>query len=386
MVLIKDILDVDLLEKHLNNGYVSERAHPENPDLVILNYTNKTNYDKMWDNVTLQTRGLIYNKATGEILAKAWNKFFNHDQAEGVDYKNFGEVEVTDKLDGSLILGYRDNTGALKLATKGSFNSEMIPVAEDVLSGYHEDFPAGITPLFEVIYPENRIVVDYKGIRDLFLLGGVVLETGEVLSPYDERLSSYNGPRTTVFEATSIDEALRIPPRDNAEGIIVREKSTGNMVKIKQQDYVDLHRVVTGITSLSIWKAVHNGSLESDILDIVPDELYDEVDEVVNKLYSQVDAFKAEMARNHNELCAELGINPDVSVELSREDKKNLALSAFKKYNKQEASDILMFRNSKEDAIFATLWRRIRPVGEEAELIGFGLSNKKGYKKNNNEE
>lgn len=59
----------------------------------------------------------------------------------------------------------------MRTSTKGSFNSEMVAVADSLLVDHGGiDIDPEWTPLFEVIYPGNRVVVDYHGRRDLFAL------------------------------------------------------------------------------------------------------------------------------------------------------------------------------------------------------------------------
>ena len=47
------------------------------------------------------------------------------------------------------------------------------------------------------------------------------------------------------------------------------------MIKIKQEDYVILHRIVTGLNERAVWEHLmtHNGDY-SELLESVPDEFY----------------------------------------------------------------------------------------------------------------
>ncbi|QOR67967.1 hypothetical protein IM538_07490 [Cytobacillus suaedae] len=58
--------------------YISRREHPTNKDIIILNYTENATYEKRWNELTLNCRGLIVNERTGEILARPFPKFFNY--------------------------------------------------------------------------------------------------------------------------------------------------------------------------------------------------------------------------------------------------------------------------------------------------------------------
>ncbi len=67
---------LETLEKYYQNGLVSKQTHPRH-DLIIWNYTPKVQYDRLWDDITLQCRGLVTN-SKGVIVARPFKKFFNY--------------------------------------------------------------------------------------------------------------------------------------------------------------------------------------------------------------------------------------------------------------------------------------------------------------------
>jgi RNA ligase len=71
-------------------------------------------------------------------------------------------------MDGSLGILYKVD-GKPYLATRGSFVSDQAVAGTAMLHERYGDyeFEDGFTYLFEIIYPENRIVIDYKGMSDL---------------------------------------------------------------------------------------------------------------------------------------------------------------------------------------------------------------------------
>jgi RNA ligase len=132
-------------------------------------------------------------------------------------------------------------------------------------------FDRGYTYLFEIIYPQNRIVVDYKGNEGLVLLGIVNTETGEEIpnsQPFlpVPKLYPHNTPR---------DELRALVPNDgSAEGLVVRFEG-GQRVKVKTEEYVRLHRLLTGVSSTSIWDLLRNRTPLDEIIENVPDEFYE---------------------------------------------------------------------------------------------------------------
>lgn len=61
-------MNLNDIEREISNGYITKRIHPQNPDIIILNYTEKAIYDKHWNEVAMSYRGLIINKKQ----AKFW--------------------------------------------------------------------------------------------------------------------------------------------------------------------------------------------------------------------------------------------------------------------------------------------------------------------------
>lgn len=72
----------------------------------------------------------------------------------------------------------------MAIATRGSFTSEQAGHATAVLHTCYPRFepPEGLTVLFEIVYPGNRIIVDYCDTDDLVLLGAVDTATGDYVA------------------------------------------------------------------------------------------------------------------------------------------------------------------------------------------------------------
>lgn len=250
---ISELIDPFLLQEMIETKYIKCTQHPSE-DLYIYGYTNGASYDRVWNEATLQCRGLIAD-GFGEIVARPWPKFFNFGEAEdGGDLIISDErVEVTDKMDGSLGLLYWTSEG-WKISTRGSFSSDQAIRASNIWEEKYSDFKPieGKTYLFEIILPENRIVVDYGVKEDLVLLGFVDINTGQTYGPWDDY--GWKGERAEVFAAPTFVEALAIPPRENAEGVVVRFLESGRQIKIKQADYLRLHAIMTNTNARDLWE------------------------------------------------------------------------------------------------------------------------------------
>jgi RNA ligase len=260
---LNEVVPAAELAAAVADGLVRVQRHPSLP-LRIFNYTELAVFSRTWTVATTHCRGLIVD-ADDRVVARPWKKFFNHGEHSADELDLHSPVEVTDKADGSLGILYATAAGPA-IATRGSFASEQAQHATQVyLDRYAGKWQPrhGWTYLFEIIFPSNRIVLDYGSLDDLVLLGAVQISAGTTVGPLDEVCAEWPGPRTEVHAYQTLAEALAAPPRENAEGLVVRYLTggtlAGTMTKLKQSDYIQLHRIVTGLTSRRLWErsAVH---------------------------------------------------------------------------------------------------------------------------------
>ncbi|MGW7369598.1 RNA ligase [Streptomyces sp. NPDC054841] len=252
----------------LDAGHVTRKPHPELP-LSIYTYTRTCQYERVWNRVTTRCRGLVADDATGEIVALPLPKFFNVGEHEaGQPYAPAlpdESFEVYDKVDGSLavIFHYADRW---HVASKGSFISTQATWAQRLLDG--KDTSAlvpGVTYLAEILYPQNRIVVDYGDRRDLVLLAAFAKDGTEI--PLSEAAACWKGigsvvtvwPAMPLAELLALAESNRLPggreaTGTDAEGFVLRFAS-GVRAKAKLSEYVRLHKVLTGVTERDIWRS-----------------------------------------------------------------------------------------------------------------------------------
>jgi putative RNA ligase len=257
-------VDRERLDALVAEGWLRSQRHPV-ADLWIYNYTERTQYENHWTPETLMCRGLILD-AEGGIVARPFPKFFNWGTEQAGDLPLHEPYTVTEKIDGSLGILYVLD-GRTHLATRGSFTSEQAIEGTKMLHRQLLQWTPGTTPMFEIVYPENRIVVDYGGRRELVLLDCIDNATGRSV-PVDE----WTGPRAPVIRGHHLDD-LVTHDRPNAEGYVVTFKS-GARVKIKHAEYVRLHKVVTGVNARAIWEVLAAGGELGDMIDGLPDELY----------------------------------------------------------------------------------------------------------------
>lgn len=374
MVKIKDIMNPDLLHRAVEEGYVRYQTHPTLP-LAIWNYTERAQFDKRWNEATLACRGLITTKVEvsqfdvhvgdAEIIARPWKKFFNYGEGR-LKIDDSMPVEVTDKMDGSLGILYWDGTQHA-IATRGSFASEQAIHATKVFQEKYAEFMHEVpwhtyTFLFEIIYPENRIVLNYGDMDDLVLLGAVHKERGYYVGPNEAAgILGWTGPVTTVFPYRNIAEAFAAAPRSNAEGFVVR--SGTEIVKIKQVDYVELHRIVTNLSPLTLWRRLSAGDTLQKLLEDIPDEWH----EWLRVEYAKLDeAYRAVEARVWAEWSNTLGMFH--SEVMSRTVQKDYGLPAerknWAKHIVKSKDKGYLFAILDKKPIDQMIWNEIRPKGD----------------------
>lgn len=304
MSMLWDIVERSDFDAAVEAGLIAVRE--DGTGLRILNYTDRAIYTPgAWDNPAVRVcRGVIVDESW-RMVARPWAKFFNHGQAEAGELDMVASVQVTDKLDGSLGILYPDSTGRLHVATRGSFESDQAKHATAWLD--ERDWPLfdadRYTLLVEIIYPGNRIVCNYGDRDELVLLGAVDVETGDYYGPTDAAaITRWPGARAETFEYANLHDALAAEPRPGAEGLCVRYVDRSHIVKVKQEDYVRLHRIVTGLSERSVWEHMTNGDPFGDLLAPLPDELHGWATDVWDRLCGDLDATVTDAINAHADL------------------------------------------------------------------------------------
>lgn len=128
----------------------------------------------------------------------------------------------------------------------------------------------------------NRIVVDYNGLDDLILLAIIETKSGKELP-----LTDIGFPIVKKYDGIKDFNYLKSLNIKNEEGFVIRYKS-GHRIKIKFDDYLSIHRIISHFTPKHIWEALRDNTL-IDVINILPDELYQQFDEIVNHFKSEYD-------------------------------------------------------------------------------------------------
>ncbi len=321
-------MEITVLNDYYEKGLITKQSHPTLP-LTIWNYTEKVQYENLWDEVTLKCRGLITDNSTEKVIVEPFKKFFNYeelvaDRIPDARIPSKGDyVYVQEKMDGSLgILFYYE--GEWIMATRGSFTSDQaIKGLEIVKNNYFLDaFLREYAYLVEIIYPENRIVVDYREEKVTFL--SVVLnrnfEGWNISGDSELHWTTAN----SIFKCIGIKkkdivkteqhfnfsdelyQLLKSKNEKNKEGYVLRYQPGNFRMKIKFEDYVRLHKIMTNLSTTAVWEVLLNGQNMDSILKDVPDEFYQKIREYEHKLNCEFLALKSEY-EDHFESIRRLG-------------------------------------------------------------------------------
>ena len=313
-----DYVDKTELEQAIEGGLVNIRESGDG--MEIYNYSKSAQITSgAWDiEAVRKCRGIIVHSETKDILARAWEKFFNYGQLDPSTLDHFASVEVTDKMDGSLGIIHVDAAGHLRVATRGSFHSEQALWATEWISSPENQHKfdrealihnilRGVTYLVEIIYPGSTVVVQYGDTEELVLLGSVLIDSGVYRGPDQTAEGVWFGEITDTFQYTTLTEALAAPPRPNREGLCVRFLGEPTIVKVKQEDYIRLHRIVTGLSRKSVWERWASDLSLEDFMAPLPDELHSWVREVDQEISDAVETIEASLHEQVASIQASLG-------------------------------------------------------------------------------
>lgn len=262
-------MDINILFDYRRRGLLKSQAHPSK-NLVIWNYDQKVQIRGEWDDITLKCRGLVTD-CDGKIIARSFNKFFNIEERR---HRATEQFEVHAKVDGSIILIFYHER-VWEIASRGSFISDQAKQARSMFEANidKERLDKSLTYVVEVVYPENRIVVDYGTRRSLVFLSAF-RPSGEEVFVDREILQKAGFEVVQRFNFEDYNN-LKALNWDNSEGFVVRF-SNGDRVKIKFEQYLALHRVVTNLnpTTLFEWFKDDSATLEERLKQI-PDEFFE---------------------------------------------------------------------------------------------------------------
>jgi len=196
-----------------------------------------------------------------------------------------GPFTAYEKLDGSMGVQYPTPEGPM-IATRGNFIGRQAIRASRLLEPYR-DFPfePGVTPIWEIIYPQNRLVVDYGDRNEIVLIGLVETATGKEHPLPDQAEVPFPVVKSVEGAETADDlRALEVP---NAEGYVVYMQDSGLRYKVKFPAFGYLAAIRKGSMPYRVWKRLMLGESAEEYLASVPTGARDDVAAIVDDLQSK---------------------------------------------------------------------------------------------------
>jgi len=233
------------------------------PNVVSYSFTRKVFYDKSFDDVTVKARGLFANKNTMEIVARAYDKFFNIGEREDTTIEALKErlvfpLNLWNKENGFLgNIGYDSETDRLFISSKSTPDGEFAEMFREIFAA---SFPSEVeqealkrrlrdweaSMAFEVIDPiRDPHIVEYENQKIVLL--DVIHRSIEFqkmnyadLKEVGKKLNLETKTRKLTFNDWRSFEgwynAVMRDPRKSIEGYVI-EDANNFQVKIKTPWY-----------------------------------------------------------------------------------------------------------------------------------------------------
>lgn len=173
--LVEETNVYNLVEDLRKNKYVFERDLGN--DIYSFNFSKEAFYNKVWDNMTTQARGLFIDTKRNKIIARSYNKFFKINERKET---NLDELENNLVFPVKFYLKYNGflgilsiNDGELFFATKSTNTGDYVEYFKTIFYQKYSDkqikafkdkmLQNNITIVFEVIDPINDPhIIEYR--------------------------------------------------------------------------------------------------------------------------------------------------------------------------------------------------------------------------------
>ncbi len=159
--------------------------------------------------------------------------------------------------------------------------------------------------------------------------------------------------------------ALRLPPRPNAEGVVVHLVDSGVQVKIKQDDYLRLHRIAFSLSPKGVWEhLVAHGGDESELVAGIPDEFHGWIRDQASRLRQAFYGVYDVTLAAHRDLVAALPVGYSM---------KEFAFAVNALPSDALPNRQLLFSVERGNSIMGPIWKMIKPVSGEIPMLGGSL-------------
>ena len=293
--------------------YADQEITINNTTYVIRSFTYRlATYEDFKLPFAKESRGTTFYTEKGKEDSEDWNlfcrsykKFFN--LGEGIPLHEYiskhEPIECYEKMDGSLIL-FGQIDGKIIAKSKTSINSDQAKMAQKMIDNdaglywiVKNDIANGFTPVFELVGPNNIIVLRYDEDR-LVHLGVVDNDTGR------EHPITGDGIKAPRLYHYSWDELLEIKEtsKPDIEGFVVLT-TNNEFVKVKVNSYVNLHKLKDTVNNIKALAEIILNEGVDDLIGSFQDDqkTVDYILEVQNKISHKYNHLVQEIEDFYNE-------------------------------------------------------------------------------------
>ena len=209
--------------------------------------------DELWKKpFAKEACGITFNER-GDCVCRPFEKIFSVNETEDTRIINldFNGAILTKKYDGNMITPVLVGDKVV-FKSKESFLSDVAKAANRAASNKLKEFCTtlmfqGITPIFEFVHPNHRIVIDYGARPQFVLIGARRMDDGTHVD-FDRLALKYDAPCVVVGRFNfNIDAVLHAIEHSTSEAGFVVELANGARVKFKTNWYLNAHRELTGL-------------------------------------------------------------------------------------------------------------------------------------------
>jgi RNA ligase len=379
---LSNYINIAELNKAIGNGYVERKDSPCG-NFALFDYTRSAQFEGMWSDPVVKCRGLVVDINDDTIVGMCIPKFHNLTEGAPHHLKMYRDCvyhnlrfDATEKMDGSFGNMWWDKYKNMwRVSTRGSFNSDQANWANEWIKNI--DFDGVFTDtnyIVEIIYPENRVVVDYGDRKELVLLTGYVhtQEGSNIIEMTSAQINNMakclglSRPEFEYFE--SIDDIVKKCESlgGNHEGYVLRFENDFR-VKVKGKEYCRLHKILSGLSTKAVWENIIPETLvlNQDWLAAVPEEFRDEIVEYADGLIDRI-------ANEYMRIDGQYMLSQQAVIDVyggSYSKKEYIEILRHKQFS-NDFHDILLAYGGKCEELKEKIWKSVQPDFRKMTIVG----------------
>ena len=328
--------------RHYFNDVISHLFINEYNGMILLKYKDLDIDWDAYDGLYRECRSIVIDIYKNRLILVPFRKFFNVNECEETQFnyiqekiKNAARVEITDKLDGSMVSarfynGHIVISGSQALDEDKSYRLknyyDWVIRRFDNKIFYMLVYNSNYTFIFEGIFPDDVHVVQYdESMTGLHLVGMRNVYSGRELSYHEvvEVAEKYDVPHVKIFNMT-FEEAYQDTLNNGrmaneGEGYVI--DIDGYKIKVKYQDYVLIHHAIGNMLSHNaILAAIHEGRWD-DFYSKIPLAYQPQAKEIADNIYKYLEVYNEQLEWWYNITLVETQWNMDRKTFMIAVDK-----------------------------------------------------------------